>query len=79
VVGAVRVARFLINLHRRITSGMSVELASINDEPGVVVRSADGGLYYTMAVQVSEGRALAVHGVRNPDKLAALDIDTAMV
>jgi RNA polymerase sigma-70 factor (ECF subfamily) len=79
VVGAVRVARFLVNLGRRMTSAMSVELASINDEPGVVVRQEDGRLYYTMSVQVSGGRAIAVHAVRNPDKLAALDIDTAMV
>lgn len=79
VVGAVRVARFLINLNRRITSTMSVELASINDEPGVVVRLEDGEVYYAMAVQVSEGRAIAIHGVRNPSKLGGLDIDTAMV
>jgi RNA polymerase sigma-70 factor (ECF subfamily) len=79
VVGAVRVARFLVNLTQRMAPAMSVELTSINDEPGVVLRSEDGQLYYTMALQVSEGRAVAIHGVRNPDKLAALDIDTAMV
>jgi RNA polymerase sigma-70 factor (ECF subfamily) len=79
VVGAVRVARFLVNLTQRMAPAMSVELTSNNDEPGVVLRSEDGQLYYTMALQVSEGRAVAIHGVRNSDKLAALGIDTAMV
>lgn len=74
VVGPTRVARFLVNITRRYAL-LSVEATTINGEPGVVVRLA-GGLDLVMAVEVVAGRVHAVHSIRNPEKIAALDVDT---
>jgi RNA polymerase sigma-70 factor (ECF subfamily) len=76
VVGSRRAARYLVNLSQRWLSQVDVEPAAINGEPGLVLRllHRDAPLL-ALAVQVSGGRAVAVHLVRNPDKLAALALD----
>jgi hypothetical protein len=69
----------MINITRRDLPAMEVQLTAINDEPGVVLRRRGGQAYLALAVQVSEGKAHAIHVVRNPDKLAALDLDSAIL
>jgi RNA polymerase sigma-70 factor (ECF subfamily) len=76
VHGPVKVARFLVNLARRL-GPFSAEQALINDEPGVVFR-VDGERFMAVAVHVSDGLACELHVVRNPDKLAALDVATEL-
>jgi len=76
VVGRQRVARFLVNItHQHGVTG--VEVATINGEPGVVM-SVDDGQGLVVVVEVVDGRAHAIHAIRNPDKLAALDVVTPL-
>jgi hypothetical protein len=71
VRGAGRIARFLANGARRF-SGMAMERAVLNGEPGVIVY--DGAKRTAaMAFHVENGRVQAVHIVVNDEKLAALD------
>jgi RNA polymerase sigma-70 factor (ECF subfamily) len=49
-----------------------VRYARINGLPGFVTREADG-LLQTTALQIEDGRIVAVYIVRNPDKLARLE------
>ena len=76
VVGPEKVARFLVNIAQRYR-GSVVEVASINDEPGIVVQ-LHGKLEFALAVHVVDGKAHAFHAVRNYEKLAALDIQTPL-
>jgi RNA polymerase sigma-70 factor (ECF subfamily) len=78
VVGRERVARFLVNLARRVASkDVRVEWAVVNGEPGVVVTAA-GGRWLTLAAHVEDGVIAALYSVVNPNKLAALDLDAPM-
>lgn len=77
VVGPQRVARLLVGLAKRRGPAFTVERAMINDEPGAVIR-LNGEPFLTMSVHVREGRVSALHMVRNPDKLAALDVATEL-
>ena len=79
VVGRERVARFLVNVSRRLaTLDLAVESAVVNGEPGVVV--SDGGRWLlTLTAHVHDGAITAIYSVVNPDKLAALDIADPML
>lgn len=76
VVGRERVARFLVNITRQhaITA---VEITTINGEPGAVL-TVDDGEGLVVVLEVVDGLAHAIHAVRNPDKLAALDVVTPL-
>ena len=50
--------------------------AAINGLPGFVTREADG-LLQTTALHIEDGRIVAIYVVRNPDKLARLEGQTA--
>ncbi len=74
VSGADKVARFLLGLARKRTSGMAVSVltAAINGGPGLIVH-VDGRLDHTMAFSVDRaGVIAAIYVVRNPDKLRAV-------
>ncbi|HEY4030203.1 MAG TPA: sigma-70 family RNA polymerase sigma factor [Caulobacteraceae bacterium] len=49
-----------------------VRYATINGLPGFITREADG-LLQTTALQIEDGRVVAIYVVRNPDKLARLE------
>ncbi|HET6965601.1 MAG TPA: RNA polymerase sigma factor SigJ [Acidimicrobiales bacterium] len=68
VVGADRVGRFLANLVKRYQDRMTVDLATVNGEPGVVAR-LDGVIDFVAAFEVDGASVRTVHIVRNPDKL----------
>lgn len=73
VVGAERVARFVVNLAvRQMGSGATAEARAINGQPGVVVRAADGTVLTALALSVVDGRVDRVWGLVNPDKTASL-------
>ena len=76
VVGAERVGRLLVNLTRRgIELDVRAVLAELNGEPGFVAMLGDVAVLAT-ALTVEDGRIVAMHSVVNPDKLAALRVDT---
>jgi RNA polymerase sigma-70 factor (ECF subfamily) len=72
VVGADRVARFLINLTRRHAGRITARAASVNGEAGTVV-SLDGAVDLVTAFEIADGRVVAIRMVRNPDKLVHVD------
>jgi RNA polymerase sigma-70 factor, ECF subfamily len=77
VVGAGRVTRFIVNLVKRMlvhADGMAIDFGRINAEPGLVVSFADQP-FLAATFTVVDGQIHRLHLVRNPDKLAALDLD----
>ncbi|MGH9213627.1 MAG: RNA polymerase sigma factor SigJ [Acidimicrobiales bacterium] len=77
VEGADKVARFLVNLARRYWMVRS-ELVEINGEPGMV-SWLDDKVFWAVSAEVRDGVVSSIHTIRNPDKLAALDITTPML
>lgn len=76
VVGAERVGRLMANLTRRgLELDVRAVLAELNGEPGFVAMLGDVAVLAT-ALTVEDGRIVAMHSVVNPDKLAALRVDT---
>jgi RNA polymerase sigma-70 factor (ECF subfamily) len=79
VVGAERIARFTINLSRRVVhKGVRLEKATLNGEPGLVALAGDRPVL-SLGLHVVDGRVAAMYIVVNPDKLAGLDLDSPMV
>lgn len=71
VVGPDRVARFVVNVLRRLPEGGEVEPLRVNGTPGMLV-SVDGRPFLVHAVEVRDGRVARQYLVLNPDKLAAV-------
>jgi RNA polymerase sigma-70 factor (ECF subfamily) len=67
VVGANRVARFLINVAKRYRKA-TFERATINCEPGVIC-FLDNEIDFVAAFEVDTGLVRTMRFVRNPDKL----------
>lgn len=78
VVGPARVARFVVNLARRFGDEMTAEPATVNGEPGVVLR-LNGQIDSVASFAVADGLVAAIHLVRNPDKLARVAAGTVLV
>lgn len=75
VLGAERVARFVINLSRRgLREEVSIEVHPVNGQPGIVVRRPDGTLRTVLTMSVVDGRVDRVWGLVNPDKAATLHL-----
>jgi RNA polymerase sigma-70 factor (ECF subfamily) len=76
VVGADRVGRLMGTLTRR---GLEVDVrvvpTELNGEPGFVAMLGDEAVFATV-LTVEDGRIAHIHAVVNPDKLAALRLDT---
>ncbi len=70
VVGADRVARFMVNLAARLGDAAAVP-AEVNGAPGVVI-VIDGRPDTVVDISVSGGQVTALHFVRNPHKLRAV-------
>jgi RNA polymerase sigma-70 factor (ECF subfamily) len=75
VRGRDKVARFVVNLGRRYAGKVMVEGVTINGEPGVLASSRDKPVL-VLTAQVTNGTVQSIHAIRNPDKLAALALDT---
>jgi RNA polymerase sigma-70 factor (ECF subfamily) len=73
VVGADRVARFLINVAAKQPEGTTVEMAEINNSPALISRTADEPPVVMTIETGPHGRIVAVHMVLAPEKLVALD------
>jgi RNA polymerase sigma-70 factor, ECF subfamily len=71
VLGVDRVARFMINVAKRLPRGLTQELRTINGETGMVVWR-DGAAEVVMVFEMHDERIQAVRMVVNPDKLRHL-------
>ena len=72
VVGAGRVARFLVNLTKRYRERLTVSAVSVNGEPGIIGR-LEGRVDFVMAFETDGEAVTAVRLVRNPDKLRLVE------
>ncbi len=72
VHGADRVARFVLGVAKKVTPGVTSELATINGEPGMVVKDEDGVVQFALTLSVSGDRITDVWIVNNPEKLTHL-------
>jgi RNA polymerase sigma-70 factor (ECF subfamily) len=73
LVGADRVARFWLNLGRQgARIGGQIEPATVNGQPGAVLRNRRGEIVSVIALDVVGGSVAAIRSVVNPDKLRHL-------
>lgn len=73
VVGADNVARVLGSFAPLVgASGLVVEQAGINGQPGAIVHAGDGKVISVLVLDVLDGRIQTIRGVVNPEKLAHL-------
>jgi len=69
VLGANRVARFLLGYARKVHwSELDFQLVAINGAPGLLLRHPAAGTG-TYSFDIEDGRIRAIYVVRNPDKL----------
>jgi len=74
ILGPDRIARMFIGLRRFHTDGPPpARFVRINGSPGVLVRGGDGNLS-AMTFALEGGRVKAVYIVRNPEKLAGVQV-----
>lgn len=66
------VARFVLGLFRQATPAHRFRFATVNGAPAVVLSEGDH-VEGVFCFDVHDGRITALYGVRNPDKLTAVD------
>ncbi len=77
IEGAARIARLAIGLRVRTwADGRTIEPATVNGEPGLLVRDGDR-LIATLSIATDGERIRAVYAVINPDKLRSAVTETA--
>ncbi|WIM99235.1 RNA polymerase sigma-70 factor [Actinoplanes oblitus] len=77
IVGADKVARFMLGGLRKTTETITLEPAVVNANPALLVR-VDGEIDGIMAVRVEAGRILGLYYVRNPEKLTRITTETPL-
>ncbi|KQX83170.1 MULTISPECIES: RNA polymerase sigma-70 factor [unclassified Streptomyces] len=77
VVGADKVARFIIGGAGRIDATLTGELALVNGHPALLVR-LDGENDGVMAIRVEGARITGIYYVRNPEKLTRVASETPL-
>ncbi len=73
-IAAAKIPRFFANLAARLPADAAVEGLLVNGQPSVLIRLG-GVVDQTVTFAVSGGRIERIWIVRNPDKLAALEVD----
>ena len=68
IEGSENIARYVVELARRIPAGVSFLERTVNGQPGLVAQQ-DGVTATVFAFDVSRGRITRIWAVRNPDKL----------
>ncbi len=71
IVGADKVGRFMVGVHKRAPEDAHAYLANVNGQPALVVTSA-GKPFAVVALDVEDGRISAMHFIVNPEKLLAV-------
>lgn len=77
IVGAEKVARFIIGALAKTDARLAVDPTVINGNPALVLR-LDGELDGAMAVRVEDTRITGLYYVRNPDKLTHVESATPL-
>ncbi|WP_040807587.1 sigma factor-like helix-turn-helix DNA-binding protein, partial [Nocardia concava] len=78
VVGAEKVATYLIGLVRKALGDMTIEFGTYNALPAILLRDADGRLDTVQLIEISGDRITGLYAVRNPDKLHTADLTRAL-
>lgn len=74
VVGADRVAIYLVRLARNGIADMTVEFGAYNALPAVLLRTADGRLDTVQLIEMTGDRITGLYAIRNPDKLRTAEL-----
>ena len=77
LVGADRIARFIMGLVRQAPPDSEVEVASINAQPGLIVR-VSGHVEIVVVLHVYLGQIQRVYFIRNPEKLHLIRMDVTV-
>ncbi|MFI7496977.1 RNA polymerase sigma-70 factor [Streptomyces sp. NPDC049687] len=77
VVGADKVARFIVGGTARTVATITGEPTVVNGNPALVLR-LDGEIDGVMAIRVEEGRITGLYYVRNPEKLTRVQSETPL-
>jgi RNA polymerase sigma-70 factor (ECF subfamily) len=72
IYGRDKVIRFLIGLERKAEGALSLNLATVNDGPGFVIRQGES-THAVVSLTTREGRISNIDIVRNPQKLGIKD------
>jgi RNA polymerase sigma-70 factor (ECF subfamily) len=81
--GADRVSRLLSNWAKLgVRVKATVDLATVNGQPGAVLRTSEGDVISVMSLDIVDGRVAEIRSIVNPDKLQHLgrpaDMDALM-
>ncbi|MFI7639036.1 RNA polymerase sigma factor SigJ [Nonomuraea sp. NPDC049400] len=68
IEGAERIARFFLDVRQR-QSGLTVQTATVNEQPGLVVRDGAGQILAVVSIGVANGLIERIWAMRNPTKL----------
>lgn len=71
--GPDRVTRFLMGILKKRPENFSVEPATVNGLPGFIMHD-DEGVHSALSFGVTDGRISALYMIRNPDKLARIEL-----
>ena len=74
VVGAERLARYLIGGISKLEGTLVASAAWVNGQPGIRVE-LDGHLAGVVSLTVEDGRITRIYSIANPDKLGWLDVE----
>jgi RNA polymerase sigma-70 factor (ECF subfamily) len=74
VVGAERLARYLVGGMARTAGALRAVATWVNGQPGVRME-LDGRLVGVASITVEDGRVTRVYSIANPDKLGRLDAE----
>ena len=77
IVGADKVARFIIGGVGKVRAAVSVDFTVVNGNPALVLR-LDGEIDCVLAVRVEDGRISGLYFVRNPEKLTRVTSETSL-
>jgi RNA polymerase sigma-70 factor (ECF subfamily) len=69
IVGAERIARFLLGILKKAPAGMELLWVRVNGQPGLMAR-IDEQVIQVLTFDIVDGRIVACFAVRNPEKLA---------
>ncbi|MBF6330351.1 RNA polymerase sigma-70 factor [Nocardia transvalensis] len=75
IIGAERVARYVVGLAQNSMADMDFEFGSFNALPAILLRSgADKRLDSVVMIELTGDRITGLYAVRNPDKLRTADV-----
>jgi RNA polymerase sigma-70 factor, ECF subfamily len=72
VVGPHRIARFVVNVSRRLPEGSQMQPAWVNGSPGVLISSRHGHPLMVNVFDIEGDRVVRQYSILNPDKLATI-------